>query len=194
MSEQDGKTTIKNTNKWDTRTLVTMALLAAIAALLSFIEGGNFGDFLDYDASFAVAMLGGFLFGPVPGCVIGVVSWLIHGLVKADFWGTIMNLVCVIAYVAPAAAIYARNKSVKNAVIGLIVGSVCAVIVMLLCNLVVTPIYTGMSVETVASWILPLLLPFNVGKAAVNSVLAGVLLKPVSAMVSPDKKNGKQAK
>lgn len=31
-------TTIKNTNRWSTRQLVTMALMCAIAALLSFVQ------------------------------------------------------------------------------------------------------------------------------------------------------------
>ena len=179
--------TMRNTNKWDTRTMVTMALLAAIAALLSFIEGGNFGGFLDYDASFVPAVIGGFIYGPVPGMVIGLVSWLIHGLIKADFWGTIMNMACVIAYVVPAALIYRRDKSIKSAVIGLVVGSICAVIVMIGANLIVTPIYTGLPVETVAGMIVPLLLPFNAAKAVVNSILAFVLYKPVSNMVRPVK-------
>ncbi|MBR2836630.1 MAG: ECF transporter S component [Coriobacteriales bacterium] len=178
---------IQNTNKWDTKTMVAMALLAAIAALLSFIEGGNFGGFLDYDASFVPAVIGGFIYGPVPGVIIGLVSWLIHGLIKADFWGTIMNMACVIAYVVPAAIIYRRQKTMKSAAIGLVVGSVCAVIVMIFANLIVTPIYTGLPVETVAGMIVPLLLPFNAGKAAVNSILAFILYKPVQNMVLTDK-------
>ena len=178
---------ITNTNKWDTRTLTTMALLAAIAALLSFIEGGNFGGFLNYDASFVPAVIAGFVFGPVPGFVVGIVSWLIHGLVKADLWGTIMNMACVAAYVIPSALIYRGNKTRTRAVVGLAVGSVCAVIVMILANLIVTQIYTGMSMAAVAALIVPLLLPFNVAKAVVNSVLAFVLYKSVSNMVRPVK-------
>lgn len=178
---------MKNTNKWDTRTLVAMALLAAIAALLSFIEGGNFGGFLDYDASFVPAVIGGFIYGPVPGMVIGVVSWIIHGLIKADFWGTIMNVACVIAYVVPAAIIYRKTMDTKGAIIGLVVGSVAAVVVMILCNIIVTPIYTGLPTSVVLDMIVPLLLPFNAAKAAVNSVLAFFLYKPVSKMVATDK-------
>ena len=178
---------IKNTNKWDTRTMVTMALLAAIAALLSFIEGGNFGGFLDYDASFVPAVIGGFIYGPVPGAVVGVVSWLIHGLIKADFWGTVMNVACVAAYVVPAAVLYKKLGGMKGVGFGLAVGSVCAVIVMLGANLLVTPIYTGMSVEVVAGMIAPLLLPFNAVKAVVNSILAFALFKPVANMVRTDK-------
>ncbi len=183
--------TATNSNRWDTKTMVTMALLAAIAALLAFIEGGNFGGFLDYDASFVPAVIGGFLFGPVPGTVIGVVSWVIHGLVKADFWGTVMNVACVIFYVVPAALIYRKSPDVKGGVIGLVVGSVCTVLVMILANLIVTPIYTGMPTSAVAELIVPLLLPFNVVKAAVNSVLAGILYIPVSKMVSPSKEQAK---
>ena len=58
---------------------------------------------------------------------------------------------------------------------------------MILANLIVTTIYTGMSMAAVAALIVPLLLPFNVAKAVVNSVLAFVLYKSVSNMVRPVK-------
>ncbi len=164
-----------------------MALLAAIGALLSFIEGGGFGGFLNYDASFVPAMIGGFIFGPIPGFVIGAITVAIHMLIKADFWGSLMNLVGVAAFVIPGAAIYHHRKSRGFAIVGLVVGGVVACIAMILMNLVITPIYTGMSVSAVAALILPLLLPFNIVKATVNSVLTFLLYKPISRMVKPEK-------
>ena len=55
-----------NTNKWDTRQLVTMALMCAIAALLSFIQIPLIPGvtFLTYDPSLMPAMVCGFAFGP----------------------------------------------------------------------------------------------------------------------------------
>ena len=172
---------------WDTRTLVTLALLAAIGALLSFIEGGNFGGFLKYDASFVPAMIGGFIFGAIPGFVIGAITVVIHALVSGNLWGGLMNLCGVAAYVIPAALIYRANPTRSRAIVALIVGSVLAVIVLIAMNLVVTPIYTGMPVEAIIGMIVPLLLPFNIFKAAVNSVITFLLYKTVSNMVKPQK-------
>lgn len=172
---------------WETKQLVTMALLAAIGALLSFLEGGGFGGFLNYDASFVPAMVGGFIFGPIPGFVIGAITAIIHALLTANFWGALMNLIGVAAFVVPGAAIYRHNKSRTSAVIGLIVGGIASCVAMILINLVITPIYTGMPVSSVAALILPLLLPFNIAKAAVNSLLVFFLYKPIAHMVRPER-------
>ena len=56
----------RNTNKWGTRQLVTMALMCAIGVLLSFIEFPLIPGvtWLNYDASAMPAMVCGFAFGP----------------------------------------------------------------------------------------------------------------------------------
>ena len=50
--------TIKNTNHWSTRQLVTMALMCAIAALLSFVQIPILpaAPFLTYDPSLMPSM------------------------------------------------------------------------------------------------------------------------------------------
>lgn len=53
-------------------------------------------------------------------------------------------------------------------------------------NLLITPIYTGTDVATVAAMIIPILLPFNALKIVINDVLAFVLYKPVENLMSKD--------
>ena len=55
-----------NQSAWSTRQLVTLALLTAIAILLSFVEFPIFpaAPFLKYDASFVPIMVAGFAYGP----------------------------------------------------------------------------------------------------------------------------------
>ena len=67
---------------WSTRQLVTMALLTAIAILLSFVEFPIFpaAPFLKYDASFVAVMVAGFAYGPASGCAVGIVTAR-HGLI-----------------------------------------------------------------------------------------------------------------
>ena len=179
---------------WDTRTMVTLALLAAIGALLCFLEIGNFGGFLKYDASFVPAIIGGFVYGPIPGFVIGLISVIIHALVSGNFWGALMNLCGVAALVIPAALIFRPKGTRGRAVAALIVGSALSVVVLIALNLVVTPIYTGMPVSAIIAMILPLLLPFNIFKAAVNAVLAFLLYGSVGKMAQSKKaKKAKQA-
>ena len=75
-----------NTNKWDTRQLVTMALMCAIGVLLSFVEFPLLPGvtWLKYDASAMPAMVCGFAFGPAAGLAVGYVGAIIHGILMAD--------------------------------------------------------------------------------------------------------------
>ena len=51
---------------------------------------------------------------------------------------------------------------------------------MVILNLFVTPLYTGMPMETIASMIPTLFLPFNFTKAVLNAALVLMLYKPIS--------------
>ena len=99
-----------NTNKWDTRQLVTMALMCAIGVLLSFVEFPLLPGvtWLKYDASAMPAMVCGFAFGPAAGLAVGIVGAVIHGILMADFSGAIMNILVVTGFILPAALVYRR--------------------------------------------------------------------------------------
>lgn len=57
-------------------------------------------------------------------------------------------------------------------------GAVVSVALVCAMNLVVTPLYTAITVQEVAAMILPILLPFNVLKMAINIAAGQVLLAP----------------
>ena len=61
-------------------------------------------------------------------------------------------------------------------------GSVISVVACILGNLVVTPIYTGMSVEAVSGLIVPALLPFNVVKVTINSIIFVVIMRSATSL------------
>ncbi|NTW28786.1 MAG: ECF transporter S component [Coriobacteriia bacterium] len=180
----------KNTNRWDTRQLVTMAVLVAIGVLISFIDFPLIPgfDFLKYDPSSVAMLVGTFTFGPLAGAVIGTLIALLHWS-TSGVWGVVMNILAMIAMGVPAGLVYKRNKTRKGAALGLVVGSVVMVVVSILANLVVTPIYTGMPVAVVAGLIVPALLPFNVAKVLINSVITFLVYKSISKIVKPAKKS-----
>ncbi|NTU89288.1 MAG: ECF transporter S component [Actinobacteria bacterium] len=195
MTTPSSSTALKNTNKWDTRTLVTMALFAAIGILLSFVEIPLFppAPFLKFDPSFVTAMVGGFIFGPLAGVIIGWVQALVHGILAGNIWGAVVNCAIVLAYVVPTALIYRRKKTLATAIAGLVVGSILSIIVAVLMNLWITPIYMGVPFETVVAMIVPILLPFNLIKVTLNSVLTALIYKPISNLVKPAKERHKGA-
>ena len=180
---------ITNTNRWDTRQLVIMALMAASATLLSFVEIPILpaAPWLKYDPSFVPSMVTGFAYGAGPGVAVGLVTAILHIFMTGNFWGGIMNILVVCAYVIPAALIYVRNHTWRGAAIGLIVGSVCQIVVAILANIVITPIYAGMPVEAVIALIIPVLIPFNVLKVVLNSVITIAVYKAISNLITPKK-------
>lgn len=190
---QPSAANIKNTNKWDTRQLVVMALMCAISVLLSFVEFPIWpaAPWLKYDASFVPVMVVGFAYGAGPGLAIGYVAVALHGLMAGDFWGAVMNIIAVTAFVLPAALMYKRSRTMKTAIIGLVVSSLCAIVFAIIGNILVTPIYAGMPVEAVIAMIIPILIPFNCIKVVLNSVITLAVYKVISNLITPKKKQVK---
>lgn len=178
-----------NTNRWDTRQLVTMALMCAIGVLLSFIEFPLLPGvtWLKYDASAMPAMVCGFAYGPGAGLAVGVVGAILHGILMADFSGALMNILVVAGLVVPAAIVYKRMHTWKGAIIGLVISVIAATIMAILGNLVVTPLYLGVPLEAVVDMIIPILIPFNLAKAGINSVLTVIVYKAISNLITPKK-------
>jgi riboflavin transporter FmnP len=68
------------------------------------------------------------------------------------------------------------------------VGSVTQIVVLIVLNLIVDPIYYGMPYSAVVALVPTALLPFNAAKAAINSVLTFLVYKRVADAVRPAKK------
>lgn len=184
--------TMRDTNRFSTRTLVSCALLCAIGVLLSLVELPLLPGvpWLKYDASAMPAIVSGFAYGPAAGACVGMVGAVIHGLLFADASGAVMNILVVVAIVVPASAIFQRHPSFASQILGLVVGCLAMVAAAILGNLVITPAWLGVPLDAVIAMILPILLPFNVLKAALNAVLSVIVFKAVSRMM--DLENGSQ--
>lgn len=182
-----------NTNKWDTRQLVTMALMCAIGVLLSFVEFPLLPGvtWLKYDASAMPAMVCGLAFGPAAGLAVGVVGAVIHGILMADFSGAVMNILVVAGFILPAALVYRRSRTFKSGVVGLVLSAITATVMAILGNLVITPMWLGVPLDAVVAMILPILTPFNLIKAGINAVLTLIVYKSISNLITPKKKQVK---
>lgn len=190
QNKESSAQTMRNSNKWDTRTLVIMALLCAVSVLLSFLELPIFpaAPFLKYDASAVPAMLSGFSFGPAAGVAVGIVSALVHGLMVGDFPGMLMNMLVVLGFVLPAALVYRKSQSTKAAIVGLVLSIVFALLLAIAGNLIITPMYMGAPLESVIAMIIPILVPFNLLKGVLNAALTMLALKTLGGMLAPKKK------
>lgn len=169
---------------WSTRRIALSALFTALALVLSFVEFPIFpaAPYLKYDPSGIVCLVAGLAFGPRVGTVVAVLPWLIR-IFAVEPFGSIMGMACALAMTLPAALVYRRWHTRKGALVGLVVSAVVTLVVAILGNLLITPLYSGMSIETVAALMVPVLIPFNLIKIAINSVVTFAVYKRVSALV-----------
>ena len=81
----------------------------------------------------------------------------------------------------------------KGAVIGLVVGALLALVAAIAGNLVITPAWLGVPLDAVIAMIVPILIPFNLLKGALNSVLTLIIYKSISNLITPkkDQKKGR---
>ena len=164
------------------RTMVTVAVFCAVAYVCQFVFRIRIGGFLTFDAKDAVMAVGAMLFGPIWGLVMALlISFLEMITISETAWiGFFMNFISSAIFTVTASAIYRRKRTMTGAIIGLSASVIAVTAVMILWNLLLTPLYTNTSVETVISMIAPLLLPFNLTKALLNAGLVLVLYKPIS--------------
>ena len=161
--------------------LTVMAMLCAVAYLSVFLCSPIKVQFLSFDIKDCILSIGGFLYGPIFG-VLSVI--LVSFLEMVTFSqtgpiGLLMNIVSSAAFLLPSALYYKKDRSLKGAIIGLSLSVVITSGVMLLWNWVITPFYMNVPRTVVASMLLPLILPFNALKSAVNAVLSVLLYKNV---------------
>ena len=166
------------TNTVNTKKLALAALFTAASLILSFIQIPIFpaAPWLMYDPSGIVCLIAALAFGPKLGAAVAIISWLPR--VFLDPFGAPMGMVSTCALIIPAALIYARSRTRTASIAGMIAGAVLSVAVTCALNLVVTPLYTAVTMMDVVAMILPILLPFNALKMAINVIAGQVLLAP----------------
>jgi riboflavin transporter FmnP len=94
-----------------------------------------------------------------------------------------MDFVSTFSFTFTASLIYKYRRKLSGALISLGTASLVYVALMMVANLLITPLYMGVSRDAVKELIPTMLLPFNVAKALMNSALVMLIYKPVSKLV-----------
>ncbi len=193
MSEQSQHIHIQNTNRWSTQQLVTMALMAALGAILMYVQIPLVpaAPFLKYDPSFVPAIVGAFSFGPAGGVAVAGIAIVIHALTTGDWVGALMNIIAALGYILPAALVYKKFKSRKGAIVGLTCGVVGAVVFSIIANLTVGVAFWYGSASAIVPLLLPAILPFNLFKGIVNSLLVVAVYGAVANFMPAEKKKAR---
>lgn len=179
------------------KALLCMAMLVALATVADILlRIPNIGGFLTYEPKDVILTIGAFIFGPIAGITMSLIVCLIELVTVSTtgFIGLLMNFLASGVFVGVSAVIYSRRKTLARAIIGLIAGSLSMLVIMLLWNYIMTPIFFGYPREAVLELFFPLIIPFNLLKAALNSALIlftykGVVTALRGASLIPQREN-----
>ncbi len=204
-TEQKQETQVKQKKPlFTTKELVTIAVLSAMAFVLQFLKTPLpiFPSFLELDLADMPAVFGAILLGPLAGLFIELIKNLLQlPFTSTGGVGELSNFLVGTALVLPIGIVMRKNKSGKM----FIVGAVCGVITMAVfgafSNLYITlPFYAkvmntdimafvGMAtaifpfIDTLPEFILFSIVPFNILKGTMISILGYILYKFIGVNV-----------
>lgn len=164
-----------------TKKIVTISMLCALAYAAVLVGRIPIVLFLKYDPKDIIITIGGFIFGPVTSLFMSViVSFLEMCTISGTgLTGCVMNIISTCSFACTASFLYQKRRTLFGAVMGLCFGSVSMIVVMLLWNYLITPVYMGYPRQEVAMMLLPVFLPFNLLKSGLNAAITMLLYKPV---------------
>ncbi|NLI60591.1 MAG: ECF transporter S component [Clostridiales bacterium] len=184
--------------------IVKLALLSAIAFVLMLLELPLplFPAFLKLDLSDLPALIGGFALGPMAAIIVEFIKNVFHFIFKPDGTGgagNIANFIVGISFTVPAAIVYMRNKSKEGAIRGMVIGIIFKIILSSLANYyILIPLYAKLYsmdvvmdlmtkanrfIVDVRSYVVFAVIPFNLIKAVITSLVALLVYKKVSPIL-----------
>ncbi len=172
-----------------TRKMVVLAMMTAISVMLIFLVHVPIfpaASFLEYDPADVPILISAFAFGPGAGLLVTIAASVIQAMTVssvAGWIGAVMHIISTGAFVMVAGSVYKKMHTMKGAFLSLVLGSLTMAVVMAGLNLLLTPLYMGVPTEAVLAMLLPIIIPFNLIKAGINSVLTFILYKTIHRIV-----------
>ena len=169
--------------KINVKRLTFMSMLAAVSVVLVYLIRFPIfpsAPFLEYDPADIPLILGTFLYGPLWGLLLTAVVCVVQGVtvsVQSGIYGIIMHFASSGSYVLLAGLIYKYKKTSGGSLIAMTAGIAVSCTVMVLLNIIITPIFMGAPRSVVLEMILPVILPFNLIKSTANSIIAFIVFK-----------------
>lgn len=192
--------------KFSVSYITKIAILSAIATILMLFQIPVWfaPSFYEIDLSDAVILMGGFAMGPAAACIMELIKNLLNLMINGTMTacvGEFSNFVMGCAFVVPASIIYKHKKSIKGAIISLVVGILSLMVVSCTLNyFVMIPAYVyfmGFELDAIIGMasalngnvtdLLTLILfataPFNLLKGLICAVVNLLLYKRLSKIL-----------
>lgn len=118
-----------------TKFIARTGLFAAMSIILYLVPGLKFSvpffpSFLEFHFDEVPALIAGFAYGPLSGFFVILVKTIVKlPMTNTMMVGELADFIYSSIFVIPAAIIYKKNRSIKGALIGLLVATVIQVIV-----------------------------------------------------------------
>lgn len=193
-----------------TRAITMIGMFSAIAFILFLIEFPlPFAPaFYQVDFSEIPVLIGTFAFGPVAGVMIEFCKILLKLIIKGTgtaFVGELANFTVGCALLLPASFVYERKKCKKNAVLGLVFGSIVMTIFAIFFNAVyLLPTFSVMygwpmdtiigmgtkvnpAITNMTTFVVLAVGPLNLFKSVLVSVITNFVYKPLSVVIKGGK-------
>lgn len=179
--------------------MVQLSMLAALGVVLMLMVRFPLipsAPFLEYDMGDVPVILAAFIFSPWAAVLILVLISLIQALTvsAASGWiGFIMHVIASGAFVLISGAILKRQpkeKTMRSKLFlpaSLCAGTIAMVLVMIPLNLIFTVRFMGVPKEAVIDMLLPTIIPFNLLKGIIHSVVVVVLYPALMRILKKSK-------
>ena len=165
---------------------ILTALAVVMIALIRFPIIPT-AEFLVFDGGDIPILMSGLLLGPWWGLGITLVVSLVQGITvsaASGVYGILMHIISTGTLVLVSALAARLFKGRLNAELSVLCGVLAAAAVMVGANLLITPLFMGVTMDDVLGIMLPFILPFNLIKLGVNGALACVVYRAFRAPVA----------
>ena len=188
--------------KLNLKNMVLVSILGAISGVLMLFKFPLpiAPTFMKMDFSDSVLIIGGFLTGPVYSLIMIFIKWIVKIIITSTqtaYTGELSGLILNISFILPMSYFYRKNKTKKTAIMLMIIFSITTSIIAIITNVyMIFPLYglAGDAIVTPFKALFPFvdsvwqvmlisILPFNLMKIAINSIIALILYKKVSTFV-----------
>ncbi|MGI6402802.1 MAG: ECF transporter S component [Oscillospiraceae bacterium] len=161
----------------------TAALFGATAFVVMFMFGIPLlpsAAFLKYEPSGMIILTSTVLLGPVGGvfaCFLKDAVFMLVG--GGNIFGVTSDFINTAVYALAAGMVIRRGSTLKNHLLGYLVGTLAGTLVMIPVNLVILQLEFGMTPEAIMGMMLPAILPFNVLKGLCNGLVYHLAGRPI---------------
>lgn len=176
-------------NASNTKKIVMVGTFSAIAFVLQMLGsmmGLKVGGFLEIEISDLPALIIAFAYGPIAGILVEFFKNSLHCFATSTgFVGEFANLVVNGTFVGVAGLVYKYRKTFKGAIISLIIATVSLAVAGIFANLfIMLPLYMPTApFDLKMNLVLTTILPFNIVRGAVLSVITMLIYKKISPVL-----------